>query len=294
MKLKFRNPFCILRLFFTICFICNIVNSQYLLSFSISNVLFGFNCETQTNEIKENFYFNPYVLEIKYKKCGILYYGSYHNVNLQHPQFQDIEKKWNNFKPDIAYSEGMRWPLIKSRDKAIMQNGEQGLLRYLAYRDKVKIKCIEPRRRNEMLYLLKKFTPTKIKIYYILRQIIINQEIFKKETNPYHIKIMLKNMTKIRFFNTSLKTVNEFSTMVKTLLPDLKDWRNIKSKYFMNVLNKKNWLAKINVKVNKYRDKHMVKSIIRSLKKGKKTFVVVGKSHVVQQEKVLLSKIQEL
>jgi len=240
--------------------------------------------------IQKSFYYKPYVLEIKKKRGGLLYYGSFHNVDPEHPQFKDIEGKWNKFKPEIVYSEGSLWPLERSKKKAIEKHGEQGLLRYLAHRDKVKIICIEPQKRNEILYLLKKFTSTKIKIYYILRQMIINREIFNKDTDLDYIRFMLKKMGKMNFFSISLKTVEDFSTMVKALLPDLKNWKNIDSKYFMNVLNKKNWLAKINVRINKYRNKYMVKKIIKQLKKGKKVFVVVGKSHVLEQEKILLSK----
>ena len=246
------------------------------------------------NSIQKSFYYNPYVLEIKKKRGELLYYGSYHNVDPEHPQFKDIEDRWNKFKPEIVYSEGSLWPLERSKKKAIEKYGEQGLLRYLAHRDKVKIKCIEPKQRNEMLYLLKKYSSTKIKIYYILRQMIINREIFNKDTDLDYIRFMLKKMAKMKFFSISLKTVEEFTTMVKVLLPDLKNWENIDSKYFMNVLNKKNWLAKINVRINKYRNKYMVKRIIKKLKKGKRVFVVVGKSHVLEQEKILLSKIRKM
>ena len=51
-------------------------------------------------------------------------------------------------------------------------------------------------------------------------------------------------------------------------------------------------MAKINIKVNKYRDKYMLKKIIKTMKKGKKVFAVVGKAHVISQENKLLRNIK--
>ena len=81
------------------------------------------------NEKLDKNIFKPQILNINSKKGSLFYYGSYHNVDINHPQFDDIEKNWDMFKPDIAYSEGMLWPLIKSRERAIKKYGEQGLLR---------------------------------------------------------------------------------------------------------------------------------------------------------------------
>ncbi len=248
-------------------------------------------------ESKENFYFNPYILKIiyKHKKSGLLYYGSYHNLNIAHPQFNDIEKRWDLFKPDIAYSESIKWPLIKTKEDAIKKYGEQGLLRYLAHRDKVKIESIDPSRKDEMEYLLKYYSVPKIKIYYILRQVVIDKEIFnKKKIKNTYINLLLKNISKVRYFNTYPQNIREFNNSVKKLLPEVNDWRKIDSSYFMNILRKDNILAKMNIKVNRYRDKHMLNKIIKTLKKGKKIFAVVGKSHVISQEKNILSKIQNV
>lgn len=234
---------------------------------------------------------NPYILELKQDEGGIIYYGSYHNVNLNHPQFNDIEKRWDNYKPEIAYSEGQVWPLIKSRDKAIKKYGEQGLLRYLAYRDRVKIKCIEPPIKKEIKYLRKFYPMSKIKIYYILRQLIISREILKRKISiDKHTKFLIKNNHKNIFKNRYPRNYYEFNLIVKKLLPELKDWEKIDSKYFMDIRKPNNWLARMNVFVNKFRDKHMAKIINKSLKKGERVFAIVGKSHVVNQENKLLRK----
>ncbi|MEN8154767.1 MAG: hypothetical protein ABFR75_12180 [Acidobacteriota bacterium] len=269
--------------------------NQFLLSSKKLNIVHKTKSAGILDKLPWKFNFEPYTSEIKHNNGKIFYYGSYHNVSLHHPQFRDIEDKWNSFKPDMAFSEGEEWPLEKSKEAAIKRYGEQGLVRYLADRDNVKIKCAEPKRRCEMSFLLKQFSPSEIKIFYVLRQIIINRDIFKKNLDVIdYVKIYLMNLSWNVPFNRSPNTVDELSICIKKLLPDLKDWTKIGEKYFMDITRPGNFLAKINVQVNKYRDKFMVKKILSALKKGKKVFFVVGKSHVFNQERRLRSIIHEL
>jgi hypothetical protein len=261
----------------------------------ISNNNFVLKKLSANNIIKERF--NPFIIELDRGESSILYYGSFHNIDISHPQFNDIENKWNRFKPDIAYSEGEIWPLIKSKAEAIKKYGEQGLLRYLAYRDNIKIKCIEPTRKKEIQYLKKYYPLIKVKIFYVLRQLVIDKEILKKNINNKYVRFLLSNNRSFCIYSLNKRvprTVLELNIKIKKLLPEIKDWRKIDSRYFMDTRKPGNWLAKMNILVNKYRDIYMVKKIIKELKNGKKIFAVVGKSHVVKQEKTLLEKINKI
>lgn len=241
--------------------------------------------------------FNPFIIELDRGGSSILYYGSSHNIDISHPQFNDIEKKWNKFKPDVAYSEGKIWPLIKSKADAIKRYGEQGLLRYLAYRDNIKIKCIEPTRKKEVQYLKKYYPLIKIKIFYVLRQLVIDKEILNKNINSKYVSFLLSNNSSFSIYSLNKRvprTVLELNLKIKKLLPEIKDWEKIDSRYFMDIRKPGNWLAKMNILVNKYRDIYMIKKIIKEFKNGKKIFAVVGESHVVEQEKTLLEKINKI
>lgn len=37
---------------------------------------------------------NRHILELESEKGKLLYYGTFHSVNLQHPQFAEIEQRW--------------------------------------------------------------------------------------------------------------------------------------------------------------------------------------------------------
>jgi len=286
----------VVKTFIILGFLFSFSLNQFSIEYSVFKDIIVDNIPKDIIELDKIYNFSPYILRANYNKGKILYYGSFHNVDVSHPQFEDIERKWNRFKPDIAFSESMKWPLIKNKNEAIKKYGEQGLLRYLAYRDKVKIKCIDPPRRKETQYLLKHYPISKVKTYYTLRQIIIDKEIFnKKEINVNYINSFLKNISRRSYYSNSYpRNIRELKHIARENFPDLKNLSEMDSSYLMDITRKYNWMAKMNIKVNKYRDIYMSKKILKTMKKGKKIFAVVGKSHVIDQEKSLLRHINKI
>lgn len=232
----------------------------------------------------------PYVLELTTSKGSLVYYGSLHRVDPRFPQFADIEKRWKIFKPTIVLCEGCIWPLEDSRKRAISRYGEGGLIRFLAAKDRIPIQCIDPRRDREAIYLSRFFPSDQIKLYYILRQAIINQNMKKDIKDINYVCNILRELSSLKGFKGNPSTFNEFEFTVRKAFPDLEKWQSILCSYFYSD-DPGNFLPKIHLKVNEFRDHHMIRILLNELKKGKRVFAVVGRSHVVKQEPVLRSEI---
>jgi hypothetical protein len=228
----------------------------------------------------------PYVLELNTNKGSLVYFGVFHSIDAKDPQFLEIEEKWENFRPTVAYCEGSIWPLEKSKREAISKHGEQGLLRYLAARDKVSIRCIEPTREKEALYLFNQFPPEQVKVYYVLRQAVVNRMLQKDSRDLEYVNHILRNLSKLKYYRCYPTNLEEFKSLVAQMFPELKNWQNIPASYFKNY-DPENFLSLIHRAVNDYRDQNMLATLIRELKSGKRVFAVVGRSHVVRQEPVL-------
>jgi hypothetical protein len=235
---------------------------------------------------------NPYVLELASKTGCLFYYGVFHSQNEGDKQFRVIEAKWNQFRPDVVFCEGGIWPLEPSRELSISKHGEPGLLRYLSSRDGIKLRSLEPRRIQEAIYLSRYFSIPKIKTFYILRQAVL-QRLQKKSMTVPHIERILSYFEKPPFSNTSPVSVKEFEYYVKKLFPDLDSWRRIPETWFYSCSGH-DWLPRLFRMVNDFRNRFMIRKILREIKKGKRVFAVVGRSHVVRQEPVIRSKIREL
>jgi hypothetical protein len=232
----------------------------------------------------------PYILELETRKGSLVYYGSIHRFDPRYPQFADIEKRWKEFKPTLALCEGCIWPLEDSRKHAISLYGEGGLMRFLADKNRIPIQCIDPGMDKEAMHLIRFFSADNIKLYYILRQALINRSRNKDIKNTNYVRHILRQLSNLKGFKGNPSTFDEFECTVYKMLPNLTQWQSIPcSSFYSN--SPENFLAKIHLKLNEYRDQHMIRILLNELKKGKRVFAVVGRSHVIKQEPVLRSEI---
>jgi hypothetical protein len=231
---------------------------------------------------------NPYILELERHGGSLVYYGAFHKVDPAHPQFADIENKWEDFRPTLAYCEGSLWPLEESRIKAIENYGEQGLVTFLAARDGIDIECIDPSLTEQAAHLRQLFPANIITIYYVMRQAAINR-MLKKDIPPSKYAVRyFKKFRRLEGFHHSPSNLDEFERMVSILFPELKEWQEIPYSYF-HCRKLGRIIASIHRELNEYRNQIMVKKVVQALKKGQKVFAIVGRSHVVIQEAILKS-----
>jgi len=232
----------------------------------------------------------PYILELDTNGGSLFYYGAFHNLDPRNPQFEDIEKKWEQFQPTFAFCEGRTWPLEESRTKAIRMHGEQGLITFLAARDSIPIQCIDPPFVDQVRHLRRSFLPYQIKIYFVLRQANINKALRKEDKNLDDARYLLTKMQKIRGLKYFITNFVEFEYWVSKLFPELDNWQDIPYSFFHSP-EKSRFLPDIHRKLNEYRDQIMIKKVTKALKRGERVFAVVGRSHVFKQQFILRSLI---
>jgi hypothetical protein len=233
---------------------------------------------------------HPYVLEMQLQEGTLLYYGAFHKVDPAHPQFADIEERWEKFRPTLAFCEGYVWPLEESHDKAIEKYGEQGFITYLAARDGIQVECIDPPLTHQIRYLKNYFPHHLIKAYYVLRQAAINRMLKRDTSATVYAHRYFRKINHVHGHHRSPSNLKDFEAMVYSLFPELDDWQKIPNSYFRQQ-ESGGFLAAIHQKLNRYRDRIMIKKVTKALKRGKRVFAIVGRSHVVIQEAILRSLI---
>ncbi len=236
----------------------------------------------------------PYVLELDTGKGDLCYYGVIHTVEPTDSQIGEIERLWEMFRPSVAYSEGGIWPVEASKDEAIKRHGEQGLLRYLAHRDKVTVKSIDPCRMEEALYLLNTFPPEKVKVFYCLRRAAINRMMKRNLEDTAYVTHILNKLSRLKECRDGPNTLAGFEERVSCYFPGLDDWRMVPLSWFCSSESCRRWTNVMSREVNDFRNKRMIKLLVREIKKGKRIFALVGRSHVVMQESVLRLKARNM
>ncbi|HZX10538.1 MAG TPA: hypothetical protein VFG01_06270 [Acidobacteriota bacterium] len=257
--------------------------------FSASCSFFPFNGMRTWQDYRNHSNNNPYILELNSHPGELFYFGAVHTIDLDDPQFTMIEQYWNQFKPDLALSEGNLWPVEATRKESIQKFGEQGLLMYLANRDSIPVKCIDPSRQQQTYFLSSSFQAWEIKMYFTLVQVAINRRM-GWINSPERINSELNYLSKINYLEVKPFDFTEFKQLFSKTFPEIPDWRQISNDLFHRDYIG-GFVAKIHKKLLGYRNQYMLIRLIREVTKGKRVFAVVGRSHVVIQEPFLKSAL---
>lgn len=234
----------------------------------------------------------PYVLCLPESGPQLVYYGVVHTNDVRNGQISDIERRWNELKPELALTEWNMWPVARSAEEAVTEFGEQGFVRHLAERDGVSVDRIDPTRAEQLRYLLKFHQASKIKVYYLLLYATLRRTRKNTLINDSEANDLLRGLTASHsFYRGAPRNVTEAEEIIRRHYPDLADWRRCPASVF-HPTAPRSFAADIHATLNDYRDQIMLRTLTRALKKGKRVFAVVGRSHVVAQEKELRRELR--
>lgn len=233
----------------------------------------------------------PYLLKLSIGKGRLLYFGTRHTYDPRDPEIAEMEKAWAKLRPEIAFFEGAdpesTPPAVKTRED-IASNGEPSFVLFLATRDHVPVRTLEPSRADELELLLKTYSREEVKVFYVLRQV----PEFKSGQHKETIEVYTQNVLSWLSLRPELKgrpnTVAELQETVSRLFPKLADWREVPQSWFDPAVSTSlTFLTDISRELSEFRDRHMVTVLLEQVGQGKRVFAAVGASHVVMQERAL-------
>lgn len=150
--------------------------------------------------------------------------------------------------------------------------GEPGLVRFLAARDKVPARSLEPARSAEVATLMKSYTPEQLKVFYTLRKVPSYRRGGNDDSLTERVEFTLRWLSRIPGLEGRPHTVTELAESSARLLPELKDWREVPDGWFdpgytrpPSYLNNE-----VSPPSNRFRDEYMVKLLIGEVRQGKR------------------------
>ena len=116
----------------------------------------------------------PYIIDLKNGNKRLVFVGCDHVYgDTTHPQFAKIEQYFKDFKPQIAFNEGGQiTKTYKTRNEAMLKNGETGLLKYCADKAGIKMMNGDMTDSIEFALMLKKIPREKLYLYYVMERIV--------------------------------------------------------------------------------------------------------------------------
>lgn len=233
----------------------------------------------------------PYILQSQVGQGQLVYFGSRHSYDPADPQMACIEAAWRAFRPTLAFNEGGNPPVEPTRDAAIAKHGEAGLVRFLAARDRVPVRSLEPTRFDEVAYLLTMFSARQVKLFYVLREI---PQMHARSTAPAFAEYeedALELISRIPQLSGAPSSLSELQKACHDLLPDLARCEEVPQAWFDPLSDQptQTFLNVLSRRLSEFRDAHIVDLLQRSSSEGSRVFAVIGASHVVMEEPVLRS-----
>jgi hypothetical protein len=243
--------------------------------------------------VEHNF---PYVIETTAWPGRLIYYGANHVYAADHPEIEDIQTRWAQFRPTYALNEGGAPPVFESLQETVGRNGESALVRWLARRDGVPVETLDPTRADSVAAMRSRFTPEQFKLSSILGQVAEQRrrsDSFQVQDVDAEVMRFMNVLSRTPGLEGPPRTLQELQDSATRLLPALVNWREVPSSWFdPAVFPAITWTNELSRFNNEYRDEFMIQKIIAKLGEGHRVFAVVGGTHVVMQERSLRWRIQ--
>jgi hypothetical protein len=237
-----------------------------------------------------------YRLELEAGAGKLLYLGARHSTDPADPQFAEIEQRWNAMKPELAFYEGPNRPVPASREEAIRQTGESGFVRYLAARDGVVPARLEPEPKDEAAWLLQRFTPEQVSLFYTLREAARLRERRNMDEGAIAKSIdqMLERAAAMGL-PISFRSSAEVAAAYRRYWTEPAQWWQAPGRWFDPAARSADtggvFTNEVNAQSSAFRNVNMVNRLSAAVREGKKVFAVVGRDHVSHQADALRCSI---
>ena len=223
----------------------------------------------------------------------LYYFGAQHSSDPADPQFAEIEKVWNKLKPTVAFYEGPNRPIAATRDETIKQAGESGFVRFLAARDGIPIVSLEPSPQDEVNFILKRFSPEQVTLFFVLRETSRLRERRKLSETELRAAVaqLLERASQMKILADPITSLDELDAAYRRYWKNPPHWWQAPSAWFDPLKSSAEtggiFTNEINQMSSGYRDQHMYTVLATAALEGKKVFAVVGRNHVATQADAL-------
>jgi len=231
----------------------------------------------------------PFIFKIKKGDKWLYYFGAKHTYDFNDSQFETLKNTWDEFidvskEPRIALVEGGVRQVQKNEKAAILEDGEAGLLEFLAHNENITISSPEPTRKDETQDLESEFSNEEIEYYYFARMVDQWSRLEKKpDFGQYINEILIMDAKESGWKNFDF-SLNNMKLIHKKIFKRKFDEND--KEFFHAITNPTLSSTPINrysQTKGVYRDAYIIKEVIKHINSGKNVFCVFGFTHAIMQ-----------
>ena len=229
---------------------------------------------------------SPYVRSFSTSDGELCLVGVIHTFDARSQTTKVIWSEWHAFKPTVAFFEGTGWEMGMSQD-VVGAHGEPAYLRFLAFTSRVPVTSIEPDLVEEITHLQASWSDTQIRVFYTLRWIAQRVGAYGQPPNDDEITTFLRSwFPRMQSFAQEPASSAALGQDVGTLLPRDVEWKRPSPKWF-DPRHSDTFLNSIARESGQFRDRRILKTLLRETQSGERVFLAVGSDHVHMLEPAL-------
>lgn len=237
---------------------------------------------------------NPkFLLDITSPRGRLYYFGAQHSADPAHSQFAEIEKIWGEVKPTMAFYEGPNRPIAATAEETIKLAGESGFVRFLATRGNIPFVSLEPSPAEEAAYIMKKYSPEQVMLFYVLRETtrLRDRRKLSEEELKKAVAQLLGQASRMKGFENVIPNIDALDAAYRKYWSVPAEWWQAPAAWFDPLRSSAEtggrFTNEINAMSSEYRNLHMYRVLAKAVVEGNRVFAVVGRNHVPMQEPAL-------
>ncbi len=232
----------------------------------------------------------PYALHIVpnpgRREGELLYFGSVHSKDADHPQLTELRRVWELFRPTVALVEGRMGFFVGTARQGVGVFGEGALVYSLAERDGVPLHTLEPPLELEIAALRECGDSTQVALFRVMNGYISARR--GGDVSDFKIGRLLSK--RAAPLTDALPDIPALDAYFASQFPESPGWREIPEQATWPSPGG-TWMNAMARRANSVRDDHFVRSLVDLTRRGERVLAIAGRSHVVIWEPVLLESL---
>lgn len=222
---------------------------------------------------------------LKSDKGSLYYFGALHLDNPTDAQFDAIKKRWNEFKPTVAFFEGPDRGIGPTDTLTIQRFGESGYVRYLAKQAGIKTVGLEPPPVALYSFLCTNFSQEQVDVYMLTKEAmrLRTRKGLSKTEVEIELNKLIEMFSKMLGKELAISHPDALAPAFKKYFGNTLNWWEAPVSWFDPQLKDKRFTNQLALLSTSYRDIYMVGILAKHIDNGERVFAVIGRNHVPLQ-----------
>lgn len=234
----------------------------------------------------------PYVLHLESEGASVgagalLFFGSRHSKDPDHPQQAALRRVWEEFKPTVALVEGRMSFFVGTATQGIGVFGEGATVYALAEDAGIPLYTLEPPLEVEIAALQEIGDRTQVALFRVLSGYMSARR--GGEVSDFKIGRLLSR--RAAPLTDALPTIEAFDAFFAAQFPQYPGWRDLPEEA-MWPGRTDTWLNLMATRANEVRDEHFLRAMLELTRRGERVLAIAGRSHTINLEPVLWESLQ--